>query len=164
MIKPTKLYWKVGKHVMKYLRVTTQFGLWYIRKEGVKLQSFTDLDWSRIPSDRKSTSGGIFIIRLATIYWYNKKQISMELESAEEEYIVASQATYEARSDRNRPRTKGGPMETAYHLCPTARVTIPSAPRHHPRYCSSVVSAMSSPMSTTTSPSVIHYRTKAMSC
>eukprot|EP00253_Pinus_taeda_P002729 PITA_02729 len=29
MVRPTKLYWKVAKHVLRYLRGTTQFGLWY---------------------------------------------------------------------------------------------------------------------------------------
>ena len=28
MVKPTKLFWKVGKHVLKYLRGTTEFGIW----------------------------------------------------------------------------------------------------------------------------------------
>eukprot|EP00253_Pinus_taeda_P001742 PITA_01742 len=31
-----------------------------MQTEGVKLQSFTDADWARSPSDLKSTSGGIF--------------------------------------------------------------------------------------------------------
>lgn len=30
MVKTTKLYWKAVKHVLRYLRGTTQFGLWYI--------------------------------------------------------------------------------------------------------------------------------------
>ena len=44
MIKPTKIFWKVAKHVLRYLRGTTQFGFWYIRIEGVKLQGFTVVD------------------------------------------------------------------------------------------------------------------------
>ena len=74
MVRPTKLYWKVAKHVLRYLRGTTQFGLRYRWTERVKLQGFTNVDWAGIPSDRKSTSGGIFSIGLATISWYSRKQ------------------------------------------------------------------------------------------
>eukprot|EP00253_Pinus_taeda_P021157 PITA_21157 len=56
MVQPTKLFWKVVKHVLRYLRGTSQFGLWYRQTEGVKLQGFTDADWIGIPLDRKSTS------------------------------------------------------------------------------------------------------------
>lgn len=59
MAKPTKLYWKVAKHVLRYLRGTTQYGLWYRKIEGEKLQGFTDVDCPGGPSSRKSTSKGI---------------------------------------------------------------------------------------------------------
>ena len=59
MVQPTKLFWKVVKHVLRYLIGTAQYGLWYRWTEGVKLQGFTDADWAGSPSDRKSTSGGI---------------------------------------------------------------------------------------------------------
>ena len=29
MVKPTKLFWKAGKHVLRYLRGTSKYGLWY---------------------------------------------------------------------------------------------------------------------------------------
>eukprot|EP00253_Pinus_taeda_P034018 PITA_34018 len=44
MVQPTKLFWKVVKHVLRYLRGTTQYGLWYKRIEGKKLQGFIDAD------------------------------------------------------------------------------------------------------------------------
>ena len=31
MVKPTKLYWKKTKHVLRYLKGTAQFGLWFYR-------------------------------------------------------------------------------------------------------------------------------------
>ena len=58
MVKPTKLFWKAGKHVLRYLRGTSEYGLWYKRKNGVKLHGFMDADWVGSPSDRKSTLGG----------------------------------------------------------------------------------------------------------
>ena len=73
MVRPTKLYWKAVKHVLRYLRGTTQFGLWYKQTKGVKLQGFTDADWVGSPYDRKSTLGGIFSIGLDAVSWYNRK-------------------------------------------------------------------------------------------
>ena len=29
MVKPTKIFWKAGKHILRYLRGTTEYGLWY---------------------------------------------------------------------------------------------------------------------------------------
>eukprot|EP00253_Pinus_taeda_P035757 PITA_35757 len=88
--EPTKLFWKVAKHVLRYLRGTTQYGLWYKGKKGVKFQGFIDADWAGSPSDRKSTSGGIFNLGSAVVSWYNWKQISNELSSMEAEYMAAS--------------------------------------------------------------------------
>eukprot|EP00253_Pinus_taeda_P003143 PITA_03143 len=52
--------------------------------------------WTGSPSDRKSTSGGIFNLGLVEVSWYNKKQRSVALNSTEAEYMDASQAACEA--------------------------------------------------------------------
>ena len=66
MVKPTKLFWKAGKHVLRYLRGTSGHGLWYRLLDEVRLCGFTDADWAGSPMDRKSTSGGIFSIESTT--------------------------------------------------------------------------------------------------
>ena len=96
MVNPTKLFWKVGKHVLIYLRGTSGYGLWYRQSDEVKLCGFTDADWAGSPTDRKSTSGGIFSIGLIAVYWYNRNQRSVELISAKAEYMAASLAACEA--------------------------------------------------------------------
>ena len=62
----------------------------------MKLQGFTDADWAGSPSDRKSTSGGIFNLGLVVVSWYNRKQRSVALSLVEAEYMAASQAACEA--------------------------------------------------------------------
>ena len=42
MVKLTKLFWKEATNVLRYLRGTTQFVLWYKRTEGVNLCGFTN--------------------------------------------------------------------------------------------------------------------------
>ena len=101
MVKLTKLFWKAGKHALRYLRGTSEYGLWYRWIEGVKLQGFTDADWAGSPSDRKSTSGGIFSIGSTTVSCYNRKQRYVILNSVEAEYMGESQAACEAIWMRN---------------------------------------------------------------
>jgi len=90
MVQPTKLFWKAAKHVLRYLRGTSQYGLWYRRIERVKLQGFTYADWAGSPLDRKSTLGGIFNLGSAAVSWYNRKQRSLALSTAKAEYMAAS--------------------------------------------------------------------------
>jgi hypothetical protein len=73
MVKPTKLFWKAGKHVLRYLKGTSEHGLWYRQTDEVKLHGFTDADWAGSPIDRKSTSGGIFSIGSTVVSWYSTK-------------------------------------------------------------------------------------------
>ena len=77
MVKPTNLFWKAGKHVLRYLRGTSGYGLWYRQEDEVKLCGFTDADWARSPTDRKSTSGGVFSIGSTVVSWYSRKQRSV---------------------------------------------------------------------------------------
>ena len=96
MVKPTKLFWKADKHVMRYLRGISEYGLWYRQTDEVKLHGFMDADWAGSPTDRKSTSGGIFSIGSIAISWYSRKQRSVTLSSVEAEYMAASQVACEA--------------------------------------------------------------------
>ena len=91
MVKPTKLFWKV-----RYLRGTSEYGLWYRQMDEVKLHDFMDADWVGSPTDRKSILGGIFSIGYTTFSWYSRKQISMALSSSEVEYMAPSQDACEA--------------------------------------------------------------------
>jgi hypothetical protein len=62
----------------------------------VKYHGFMDVDWAGSPTNRKSTSGGIFSIGSTIVSWYSRKQRSVALSSVEEEYMAASQASFEA--------------------------------------------------------------------
>eukprot|EP00253_Pinus_taeda_P024519 PITA_24519 len=90
MVQPAKMFWKAAKHVLRYLRGTSQYGLWYRQTEGVKLQGFTNVDWVGSPLDWNITSGGIFNLGSAAVSWYNRKQRSVALNSADADYMAAS--------------------------------------------------------------------------
>ena len=96
MVKPTKLLWKAGKCVLRYLSGTSEYGLFYRQTNEVKLHGFMDADWTGNPKDRKITLGGIFSVKSTTVSWYSRKHRSVALSSAEPEYMEASQAKCEA--------------------------------------------------------------------
>jgi hypothetical protein len=62
----------------------------------VKLHGFIDADWVDSPTDRKSTSRGIFSIRSTVVSRYNRRQRSGALSSVEVEYMAAIQDACEA--------------------------------------------------------------------
>eukprot|EP00253_Pinus_taeda_P027740 PITA_27740 len=86
----------VGSRWIYKVRGTSGYGLWYRQEDEVKICGFTDADWAGSPTDRKSTSGGIFSIDLTIVSWYSKKQRSVALSSVEVEYMAASLAACEA--------------------------------------------------------------------
>ena len=67
-----------------------EYGLVYERRGSVQLVDFTDADWAGCGEERKSTSGCCFSIISGVVSWFNKKQKSVALSSAEAEYMGAS--------------------------------------------------------------------------
>ena len=62
----------------------------------LKLHGFMDANWVGSPTDRKSTSRGVFSIGSTIVSWYSRKQRSVEISSSEVEYMSASQDVCEA--------------------------------------------------------------------
>ena len=60
MCEPRQTHWIATKHVLRYLRGTLGYGLRYDSECDLKLQGFTDSDWARCTTDRKSTLGCCF--------------------------------------------------------------------------------------------------------
>eukprot|EP00253_Pinus_taeda_P023719 PITA_23719 len=92
MVKLTKLYWNATKNVLRNLRGTTQFGLWYRWEEGVRMQGFIVADWVGSPSNRKSTSRGFFSVGSTAVSWYSRNQISTALSLVESRLLAMSVA------------------------------------------------------------------------
>lgn len=101
MVDPTKLEWKLEKHVVKYLRGTIYFALWYKRISGVKLQWFINEYWAGIPSYRNNTLIDIFSFWSAIVSWYSRKYIFSTLILLEVEYMDANQVAWEVIWMRN---------------------------------------------------------------
>jgi len=49
------------KRIIKYVKTTADFGVWYSKNTNDVLAGFSDANWARNADDRKSTSGGCFL-------------------------------------------------------------------------------------------------------
>ena len=50
------------KRIMRYLKGTQDYGLWFKLGGNMELKVFTDADWVGSIDDKKSTSGGAFFL------------------------------------------------------------------------------------------------------
>nr|CAH66391.1 OSIGBa0134J07.9 [Oryza sativa] len=75
MSSPSQLNFTAAKRVLRYIKGTADYGIWYKPVKESKLIGYTDSDWAGCLDDMKSTSGYAF-----------------SLGSAEAEYVAASKA------------------------------------------------------------------------
>ena len=76
------------KRIIKYVKTTVDFGVWYSKDTNDVLAGYSDADWAGNADDRKSTSGGCFYVENNLVSWMSKKQNSISLSTAEAEYIA----------------------------------------------------------------------------
>ena len=62
LAKPRETHIMSIKRIMRYLKGTEDYGLWYKFGGNLDLKVFTDADWAGNLDDRKSTSGGAFTV------------------------------------------------------------------------------------------------------
>jgi hypothetical protein len=72
------------------------YGLDYVRGDGVRLTGYTDSDWAGCVVDRKHTLGCCFGLGSTIVSWFSRKRKSVALSSTEAKYMPASQASCEA--------------------------------------------------------------------
>ena len=96
LVKPRQVHLIAVKHVMRYLKGTIEFGLYYYRDHDYRLYGYIDSDWAGSATYRKSTSGGCYCLVSSMISWFSKKHSSFALNTVEAEYITACSAICEA--------------------------------------------------------------------
>ncbi|KAG2380574.1 Retrovirus-related Pol polyprotein from transposon RE1 Retro element 1 [Vigna angularis] len=77
------------KRILKYLKGTASFGLWYPSGTEPSLVGFSDADYGGCKIDRKSTSGTCHLLGSSLVSWHSKKQACVALSTTEAEYIAA---------------------------------------------------------------------------
>ncbi|KAL4183531.1 hypothetical protein AMTRI_Chr11g155550 [Amborella trichopoda] len=84
------------KWILRYIRATSNYGIWYKPVPNFQLVGFTDNDWAGFVDDRKSTSGYVFNLGSGVASWSSKKQATTALSSSEAEYIATTTTVCQA--------------------------------------------------------------------
>ncbi|KAL3645031.1 hypothetical protein CASFOL_010211 [Castilleja foliolosa] len=92
MEKPYSNHWEAAKRILRYVKGTIDYGIFYEKNAYIKLSGFTDSDLGGSVDDSKSTSGYVFNLGSGAISWSSKKQPIVALSTTEAEYIAASSA------------------------------------------------------------------------
>lgn len=74
MCSPSQLHYCAAKRVLRCIKGTTDYGIWYEAVENSRLIGYTDSDWARCLDDMKTTSGYTFFTWIRYVFWSTKKQ------------------------------------------------------------------------------------------
>ena len=78
------------KHIIKYVKTTSNFGVWYDKDTNDVLAGYSNADWAGNADVRKSTFGGCFYLGNNLVSWMSKILNSISLSTTEAEYIATS--------------------------------------------------------------------------
>ena len=87
---PRESHLTAVKRIFKYLKGTTNLGLFYRKSSGYSLVGYCDADFAGDRVERKSTSGSCQFLGENLISWSSKRQSTIALSTAEVEYIAAA--------------------------------------------------------------------------
>ena len=92
---PRKEHWSALKRVLRYLNGMINHGLIYKQGGAKHFVGYSDADWAGDLSDRKSTSGYVFMLSGGPVSWSSRKQKCVALSTAKAEYVALSAAVQE---------------------------------------------------------------------
>ena len=78
---PNEAHYAIVKRIFRYLKGTSDNGIWYDRGNDFTLFTYTNVDWVGSMDDRKSTGGGVFFLRGILVYLLGKMQDSISKHS-----------------------------------------------------------------------------------
>ncbi|CAL2257015.1 unnamed protein product [Prunus armeniaca] len=96
MERPTELHLNAAKRVLRYLKGTVRFGLFYRKGGKEELIGYTDSDYVGDQDDRKSTFGYVFMLSSGAVSWSSKKQPVVTLSTTEAKFIAAASSACQA--------------------------------------------------------------------
>nr|GEV34076.1 ribonuclease H-like domain-containing protein [Tanacetum cinerariifolium] len=86
MHDPREPYFHAMKRVLRYLRGTTDLGLYLFRSSTSQLTTYSDADWTGCPATRRSISSYCIFLGDNLVTWSSKHQETLSRSSAEAEY------------------------------------------------------------------------------
>ena len=93
---PTEIHLQAVKRVLRYIKGTLTYGIFYKQGGNKELLAYTDSDYAGDLEDRKSTSGFSFLLSSGAVSWSSKKQPVVTLSTTEAEFIVVASCACQA--------------------------------------------------------------------
>ena len=87
---PRENHLMVVKRIIRYLKGTNDFGLYYRRSEKFELNACIDVDWGGNIDDRKSTIQGALFLGRRLVTWTSKKKSCTSQSTVEAEYVATT--------------------------------------------------------------------------
>ncbi|GKC79881.1 retrovirus-related pol polyprotein from transposon TNT 1-94 [Tanacetum coccineum] len=81
--------YKIAKRILRYIKGTVDYGMFYSTGEDFKLVVYSDSDWAGSKDDGRSTSEFLFFLGNNAFTWSSKKQPIVTLSSCEAYYLAA---------------------------------------------------------------------------
>ena len=89
-------HYQEAKRVLRYVKGTSSFGVYFTSVKEPRLVGYTYSDWGGSKEDKKSTSGYVFTLESAMFCWQSSKQQTVAQSTAEAEYIAVCAAANQA--------------------------------------------------------------------
>ncbi|KAI3672576.1 hypothetical protein L6452_38667 [Arctium lappa] len=87
---PKEIHMSAVKRIFRYLKGTTDLGLWYPKDTSFEITAYTDADHAGCMLDWKSTSGHVQFLSDKLVSWASKKQLCVSTSTAEAKYVAAA--------------------------------------------------------------------------
>ncbi|XP_048605844.1 secreted RxLR effector protein 161-like [Brassica napus] len=96
MHNPKRSHATVLKQILRYLRGTLSYGLFFKRMGKSELVGYSDSSHNVDEDDGRSTTGHVFYLNSCPISWCSQKQETVALSSCEAEFMAATEAAKQA--------------------------------------------------------------------
>jgi len=135
MHSPRHLHLVVVRRIIRYLKGTSHWGLFFLTRTSLTLVGYSDADWASCPNTRKSVTGWCMFLSSTLISWKSKKQARVSKSSTESEYRAMSLACSEIIWLRGLLTELGFPQNSAtpLYVDNTSAIQIAANPVFHER-------------------------------
>ncbi|KAM1632105.1 hypothetical protein ACFX2K_020035 [Malus domestica] len=93
---PGFAHWMAAKRVMRYLKRTKTYKLYYRRTNNLELIGYSDSDFAGCADSLKSTSSYVFMLVGGAVSWKSAKQGEVATSTMQAEYVACYEATSQA--------------------------------------------------------------------
>ncbi|GJS74204.1 retrovirus-related pol polyprotein from transposon TNT 1-94 [Tanacetum coccineum] len=93
---PETSHLEAVKRIFRYIKGTTNLGLWYPKGTGIETVVYAESDHAGDYVDQKSTSGICTFVGCCLTAWFSKKQTDLAISTTEAEYVSAEKACQQA--------------------------------------------------------------------